>query len=77
MLEAGHDSKIANQLRGSARKLGNIIDEDQWSVTPQFLDLRERLSLALEDFQRQVELILKYDWDFDHFLEDDVPAVVG
>lgn len=43
---------------------------------PQFFDLQERLSTSLEDFQEQLDLIVKNDWDFDHYLEEDVPAVV-
>lgn len=43
---------------------------------PQFFDLQERLSTSLDDFQKQLDLIVKNDWDFDHYLEEDVPAVV-
>jgi hypothetical protein len=38
--------------------------------------LQERLSSTIEDFQKQLDLIVKYDWDFDNYLEEDVPAAV-
>ncbi|CAH2042094.1 unnamed protein product [Thlaspi arvense] len=31
---------------------------------------------TIEDFQKQLDLIVKYDWDFDHYLEEDIPAAV-
>lgn len=43
---------------------------------PQFFDFQDKLSSSLEDFQKHLDLIVKNDWDFDHYLEEDVPAVV-
>ncbi|KAG4128964.1 hypothetical protein ERO13_D09G051300v2 [Gossypium hirsutum] len=31
---------------------------------------------ALKDMQKQLDLISKYDWDFDNYLEEDVPAAM-
>lgn len=31
---------------------------------------------ALEEFQEQLDVYEKYDWDFDNYLEEDVPAAV-
>ncbi|KAB2035558.1 hypothetical protein ERO13_D04G139100v2 [Gossypium hirsutum] len=42
----------------------------------EFIDMQERLSSTIEDFQKQLDLIVKYDWDFDHYLEEDVPAAM-
>ncbi|MFS7907156.1 hypothetical protein Hanom_Chr01g00067951 [Helianthus anomalus] len=39
-------------------------------------DLQERLTIIMEGLQKQVDLIGKFDWDFDHHLEEDVPAAV-
>jgi hypothetical protein len=39
--------------------------------------LQERLTTAISDFQEVLELIDKYDWDFDTYLEEDVPAAVS
>lgn len=53
----------------------NII-EGQQSVAPQIFGFSENFSTALEKFLKQLDLIEKYDWDFDHYLKDDLPAVV-
>lgn len=76
LLETRQNSAIASQIRDLSQRLVNIIEEGQRSVSPPLFDLQERLSSALEDFQKQLDLILKYDWDFDHYLEEDIPAVV-
>ena len=75
-LEAGQNSVVASQIRDLSQRLANIIEEGQLPVPTQFLDLRERVSTRLEEFQKQLDLNLKYDWDFDHFLEEDVPTAV-
>lgn len=72
LLETGQSS----QIRDLSQRLVNIIEEGQRSVSPQLFDLQERFSSTIEDFQKQLDLIVKYDWDFDHYLEEDVPAAV-
>lgn len=76
LLEAGENYAIAGQIRDLSERLVNIIDDGQRSVSPPLFDLQERVLATIEDFQKQIELIVKYDWDFDHYLEEDVPAVV-
>ncbi|XP_050375081.1 uncharacterized protein LOC126792670 [Argentina anserina] len=76
LLETRQNSAIANQIRDLSQKLVNIIEEGQRSVSPSLFNLQERLSSTLEDFQKQLDLIVKYDWDFDHYLEEDIPAVM-
>ncbi|XP_021298854.1 uncharacterized protein LOC110427639 isoform X2 [Herrania umbratica] len=76
LLEKQQNSGIASQIRDLSQRLVNIIEEGQRSVSPQFIDLQERLSSTIEDFQKQLDLIVKYDWDFDHYLEEDVPAAM-
>ncbi|KAL1074005.1 hypothetical protein V6Z11_D11G260300 [Gossypium hirsutum] len=39
-------------------------------------DMQNSISTALKDMQKQLDLISKYDWDFDNYLEEDVPAVM-
>ena len=56
--------------------LVNIVEKGRLPVPEQFLDLQGRFFTRLEEFQKQLDLILKYDWDFDHYLEEDVPAAV-
>lgn len=38
--------------------------------------MQDRIIATIDDFQTQVDVIAKYDWDFDHYLEEDVPAAV-
>uniref|UniRef100_A0A2N9HZG1 Uncharacterized protein n=1 Tax=Fagus sylvatica TaxID=28930 RepID=A0A2N9HZG1_FAGSY len=75
-LEAGQNSVVASQIRDLSQRLANIIEEGQLPVPTRFLDLRERVSTRLEEFLKQLDLNLKYDWDFDHFLEEDVPTAM-
>ncbi|MBA0566926.1 hypothetical protein Golob_011699 [Gossypium lobatum] len=76
VLQKQQNSVIASQIRDLSQRLVNIIEGGQRSVSPQFIDIQERLSSTIEDFQKQLDLIVKYDWDFDHYLEEDVPAAM-
>ncbi|KAM1085294.1 hypothetical protein ACFX2B_010963 [Malus domestica] len=76
LLETRQNSAIASQIKDLSQRLVNIIEEGQRSVSPPLFDLQERFNSTLEDFQKQLELMVKYDWDFDHYLEEDVPAVM-
>ncbi|KAK4741529.1 hypothetical protein SAY87_025117 [Trapa incisa] len=76
LLESRQNSGIANQIRELSERLVNIIDESQLSVSPSLFNLQERFSSTVEDFQKQLDLIVKYDWDFDHYLDEDVPAAM-
>ncbi|GFS32800.1 alpha/beta hydrolase family protein [Actinidia rufa] len=75
LLEARQNSAVTSQIRDLSQKLVNIIEESERSVSPQLYNLQERFFTTIEDFQNQLELIVKYDWDFDHYLED-IPAVM-
>lgn len=76
LMETRQNSAIASQIRDLSQRLVNIIEDGQRSVSPPLFDLQERLTTTIEDFQKQLDLIVKYDWDFDHYLEEDVPAAV-
>ncbi|KAE8686893.1 elongator complex protein 2-like [Hibiscus syriacus] len=76
LLEKQQNSGVASQIRDLSQRLVNIIEEGQRSVSPQFIDMQERLSSTIEDFQKQLDLIVTYDWDFDHYLEEDVPTAM-
>ncbi|XP_013661618.1 uncharacterized protein LOC106366549 isoform X2 [Brassica napus] len=67
---------LGNQIRELTQRLVNLLDDGQRSVSPQLIDLQERLTSTIEDFQKQLDLIVKYDWDFDNYLEEDVPAAI-
>lgn len=76
LLETRQNSSIASQIRDLSQRIVNIIEEGQRSVSPPVFDLQERFASTIEDFQRQLDLMVKYDWDFDNYLEEDVPAAV-
>lgn len=68
-------SAITSQLTEFGHGLGNIIEENQQPIS-QFTGLQNRFSITVEDFLKQLHLIGKYNWDFDHYLEEDVPTAV-
>ncbi|XP_023746316.1 uncharacterized protein LOC111894474 isoform X1 [Lactuca sativa] len=76
LLELKQTSSVASQIQDLSQKLINIIEEGQRSISPPLFDLQERLTTTMEDFQKQLDMIVKYDWDFDHYLEEDVPAAM-
>ncbi|KAK2981481.1 hypothetical protein RJ640_021922 [Escallonia rubra] len=76
LMEARQNSAVASQIRDLSQKLVNVMEEAQRSVSPQLFDLQERLTATIEDFQKQLDLMIKYDWDFDNYLEEDVPAAM-
>ncbi|CAI0451323.1 unnamed protein product [Linum tenue] len=76
LLETRENSGVASQIRDLSQTLVNIVEEGQKSVSPQLFDLHDRLTSTVVDFQKQLDLIVKYDWDFDHYLEEDVPTAV-
>lgn len=76
LIQSRQNSGIGNQIRELTQRLVDLLDDGQKSVSPQLIDLQERLTSTIEDFQKQLDLIVKYDWDFDNYLEEDVPAAV-
>lgn len=76
LLETRQNSSIANQIWDLSQRIVSIMEEGQRSVSPPLFDLQDRLASTIEDFQKQLDLMVKYDWDFDHYLEEDVPAAV-
>ncbi|KAF3495944.1 hypothetical protein DY000_02057643 [Brassica cretica] len=76
LIESRQNSGLGNQIRELTQRLVNLLDDGQKSVSPQLIDLQERLTSTIEDFQKQLDLIVKYDWDFDNYLEEDVPAAI-
>ncbi|KAI4357742.1 hypothetical protein L6164_001673 [Bauhinia variegata] len=76
LLETRQNSGIAGQIGDLSEKLVDIIEEGQRSVSPPLFNLQERFFSTLEDFQKQLDLMVMYDWDLDHYLEEDVPAAI-
>ncbi|KAK9051083.1 hypothetical protein SSX86_027709 [Deinandra increscens subsp. villosa] len=77
LFEVRQDSVVASKTRGLSQKLIDIIEEGQRSVSSPLFDLQERLTVTMEDFHKQMDMIIKFDWDFDHHLEEDVPAAMA
>lgn len=72
-------SSPLGQIRDIIQKLVDVVENGRQSSPSLLLDVQGNLSAALRDFQKQFDdfdLILKYDWDFDHYLEEDVPAAM-
>ncbi|WVZ69206.1 hypothetical protein U9M48_018028 [Paspalum notatum var. saurae] len=76
LLELPQTSVISDQISNLSQRLVKILGEGQQSVSPRLFGWQERLSATIEDLQKQLELIISYDWDFDHYLEEDVPAAM-
>ncbi|TYH44030.1 hypothetical protein ES332_D11G166100v1 [Gossypium tomentosum] len=73
MYSQGYDTWII-ELRGAGLST-------QGMDFGQYIDPLDSISqrkdfYALKDMQKQLDLISKYDWDFDNYLEEDVPAVM-
>lgn len=76
LLETRQTSGITSQITDLSEKIVDIIEAGQLSVSPPLFDLQARFTSTIEDFQKQLDLMVKYNWDFDHYLEEDVPAAV-
>uniref|UniRef100_A0A803LJH0 AB hydrolase-1 domain-containing protein n=1 Tax=Chenopodium quinoa TaxID=63459 RepID=A0A803LJH0_CHEQI len=76
LLETSDNSSVANQVSDLSQRLVNIFEESQRSVSPPLFDLQTRFFTTIEEFQKQLDVMVKYDWDFDHYLEEDIPAVM-
>ncbi|KAJ4820566.1 alpha/beta hydrolase family protein [Rhynchospora pubera] len=90
LVEAGQGSAVTEQVvfkgellsytievRDLSQRMVKVLEEGQKTVSPPLFDLQEKFSATLEDFHRQLDLILTYDWDFDHYLEEDIPAAMS
>lgn len=73
---SGKNFSVADQIRYLSGSGINSIEEAQWLVSPLLYELQESFSTIVDDFQKQLDLILKYNWDFDDHLKEDVPAAV-
>jgi hypothetical protein len=57
-------------------RLVKMLEDGQRSIPSLIFDLREFLISTMDDFQKVVDLIVKYDWDFDNYLEEDILVVM-
>lgn len=75
LLEGRHNSAIVNLIKDFNRRFQTMIEGRQ--IFPaRILEFPDRFTATFEEFQKQLDLIVKYDWDFDHYLEEDVPAAM-
>lgn len=70
--EISGQSEMATQIKDLREKISRIIKEVQQTT----IHLHNRLSSSESPVQKQLNMFMNYDWDFDHYLEEDVPAVV-
>lgn len=76
LLEGPQTNSVASQVTEFSKRVTLLLEEGQRSVTPSVTNLQERLTATISEFQELVELFAKYDWDFDTYLEEDVPAAM-
>ncbi|XP_057446987.1 uncharacterized protein LOC130738837 isoform X2 [Lotus japonicus] len=69
------NSAVVSQVKDFNQRLRTIFEGQKFFPAP-ILELQDRFTATLEEFQEQLELIVKYDWDFDHYLEEDIPAAM-
>ncbi|XP_078164172.1 uncharacterized protein LOC144559101 [Carex rostrata] len=77
LVEAGQGSAVTEQVADLSQRMVKVLEESQKTVSPPLFDLQEKFAATIEDFQKQLDLILTYDWDFDHYLEEDIPAAMS
>ncbi|EFJ14312.1 hypothetical protein SELMODRAFT_181092 [Selaginella moellendorffii] len=75
LLEERKNAAFTSQLIDLSNRLTRLLEETQVSVS-RVRDLQSRLTSTVDEFQKFLDLIVKYDWDFDHYLEEDVPAAI-
>ncbi|XP_024378196.1 uncharacterized protein [Physcomitrium patens] len=76
LLEGPQTNSVASQVAEFSNSVTALLEEGQRSVTPSVTSLQERLTATITEFQEVLELIAKYDWDFDTYLQEDVPAAM-
>jgi hypothetical protein len=53
-----------------------LVTEKEPPTGSKILGMQDRLSKRAGDFKQRFELIPHYNWDFDNYLEEDVPSAV-
>lgn len=88
VLNGRQDSAIAKQIVDLSTRLLKLLEDAQQAVpklsglqdrlvnSTQIADLQERLIVSIDDLKKLLDLIVTYDWDFDNYLEEDIPAAM-
>uniref|UniRef100_A0A1J3EN27 AB hydrolase-1 domain-containing protein n=1 Tax=Noccaea caerulescens TaxID=107243 RepID=A0A1J3EN27_NOCCA len=64
-------SDLLENLINASESLENVLDGGF-----KILGVQDRLSKKVEDFKQRLELIPRYSWDFDNYLEEDIPCAM-
>lgn len=64
-------SNLLENFISVSERLENVLDGGS-----KILGMQDRLSKRAGDFKQRFELIPHYNWDFDNYLEEDVPSAV-
>ncbi|XP_010416198.1 PREDICTED: uncharacterized protein LOC104702080 isoform X1 [Camelina sativa] len=64
-------SNLLENLVNVSERLENVLDGGS-----KIIGLQDRLSKRVGDFKQRFELIPHYNWDFDNYLEEDIPSAM-
>ncbi|CAH2067128.1 unnamed protein product [Thlaspi arvense] len=64
-------SDVLDNLINVSERMENVLDGGF-----KILGLQDRLSKRVGDFKQRLELIPRYNWDFDNYLEEDIPSAM-
>ncbi|CAK9194569.1 unnamed protein product [Sphagnum troendelagicum] len=71
-----NNSTLSTQIADLTKRVTLLLEEGQRSVSPRVSNLQETLNATIGEFQEILDLIAEYDWDFDNYLTEDVPAAM-
>lgn len=67
---------LDQQLSNATKSIESLVERSQRSFSPTFSSLQGRLNTTVGSVHEVIELVAKYDWDFDNYLEEDVPVAM-
>uniref|UniRef100_A0A7N0TCX3 AB hydrolase-1 domain-containing protein n=1 Tax=Kalanchoe fedtschenkoi TaxID=63787 RepID=A0A7N0TCX3_KALFE len=76
LIEPKRDSAVARKITSLTERLIKFMDHAQQSFSSKLFYLHQRAFFTVDEFQKQLELMAKYNWDFDHYLDEDVPVAM-
>lgn len=76
LLDDGQKSSVTERISELRKKLEVLLEESQSARSPRADELRGRVASIFNETQKTLELIRKYDWDFDTILYEDIPAAM-
>jgi pimeloyl-ACP methyl ester carboxylesterase len=70
------DSLLMTKISSVTKTVTHLLEEGQRTMSPSVSNLQDRLNTTIGSVQEMIALSRKYDWDFDNYLEEDVPAAM-